>query len=113
MAEKFILKRLKRNQIYYMYFDSGNREYFAIGKNVDLMAENIFKRYNRYCVSSDEYKSLEHLATEPVYDDWTFNTYIVDLESASDMDYRSFDNEIFLGNYLQKVRDDVEKHLSE
>lgn len=113
MAEKFKLKRLKKNQIYYMYFDSGNREYFAIGKNVDLMAENILRRYNKYCMPCDEYESLEHMVINPVYDDWEFNTYIVDLDSASDMDYRNFDNEVFIGNYLQKVRGKYEKHLSE
>ena len=110
MAEKFKLKRLKKNQI---YFDSGNREYFAVGKNVDLMAENIFRRYNKYCMPCDEYESLEHMVINPVYDDWAFNTYIVDLDSASDMDYRNFDNEVFIGNYLQKVREKYEKHLSE
>ena len=111
MTEKFKLKRLKKNQVYYMYFDSGNREYFAIGKNVDVMAENILKRYNKYCMPCDEYESLEHMAINPVYDDWTFNTYIVDLDSASDTDYRDFENEVFLGNYLQKVRENYEKHL--
>lgn len=114
MAEKFKTKKLKKDQLYFMYFDSGYREYFAIGKNLDVMAEKLLKRYNKYCIPEHEIKSLEAMSVEALENGWYFNTYIIEIDSASDMDYRDFDgSELYLGDYLQKVRKDIEKHLSE
>lgn len=113
MAKKFKMKKPKRDQIYYMCFDSGYREYFSIGKDLRIMADNLLKRYNRYCITDHKVYSLEEMAAIASTNEWHFNSYIVEINSASDMDYRDFGNEFYMGDYLQKVRDDNEKHLSE
>ena len=104
MKAGFKPKKLKKNQIYFIIFDSGYREYFSMGRDLDVMAQNILNRYNRYCIPEHKIKTLEDLASISSSEDYHFNTYIVETDSASDMEYRDFDNEIYLGDYLESKK---------
>ena len=104
MSDKFKMKKLKKDQLYFMCYGSGYREYFAIGKNLDMMAEKIIKRYNIFCSEEYQIKSLKAMAANATEDGYHLNTYIIDIDSASDTEYLEFENGIYLGDYLEKVR---------
>lgn len=102
MKEKFKHKRpiKTKNQIYFMVFNSGYREYISLGYDLELMANNILKRYNSYCSTCDEVENLEAMAQIRDKEGYYFNTYIVELNTATDVEYQTWDNEIYLGDYL-------------
>lgn len=102
---KFKKKKPKKDQLYFIWFDSGYRNYISTGKDLDIMSESLMKKYNLYC--SEEYKflNLSEMATAAIKADWRFNVYIIDINSASDDDYREFENEIYLGDYLEVIRE--------
>lgn len=107
MLTLFKKKKPKKDQLYFIWFDSGNRNYFSFGKDLEVMADNIRKKYNRYCAKECEFNSLEEMARDSwsTTGDWQFRVYIVNINSASDDDYRDFENEIYLGDYLEVIRE--------
>lgn len=90
-----------------MWFCSGYRNYFSFGKDLEVMANNLLQKYNSYCTKEWKINSLEDMLNEElvVADEWKFLTYIVDINSASDDDCRTFANEIYLGDYLEVIRE--------
>ena len=101
MVNKFKNKKLKKNQIYFMVFSSGYREYFSMGNNLLVMADKILKQYNKYCSTSDEVKSLETMAQISEEEGYYFHTYIIELNSVSDTDYLEWGEQgEYIGEYL-------------
>lgn len=100
----FKKKKPKKDQLYFMWFDSGNRNYFVPGNNLEVMANNLMERYNRYCIECDKIKDLSEMIKLAAVEDFHFQTYIIDINTASDDDYREFKNEIYLGDYLEYVK---------
>ena len=101
----FKMQKLKKDQLYFMWFDSGNRNYFVPGNNLDIMANNLLQKYNSYCSEMDKIKDLSEMAELAAIEDYHFMTYIININTASDDDYRDFKNEIFIGDYLNYVRE--------
>lgn len=66
---KFKKKKPKKDQLYFIWFDSGYRSYFSFGKDLEVMADNIRKKYNSYCAKECEFNSLEEMAR----DSWSTN----------------------------------------
>lgn len=102
---KFKKKKPKKDQLYFIWFDSGYRNYISTGKDLDIMSENLMKKYNLYCSEEYKFSKLSEMATAAIEADWRFNVYIIDINSASDDDYREFENEIYLGDYLEVIRE--------
>ena len=105
MLTLFKKKKPKKDQLYFIWFDSGNRNYISTGKDLDIMSENLMKKYNGYCCKEDKFSKLSEMALAAIDADWRFNVYIIDINSASDDDYREFENEIYLGDYLEVIRE--------
>ena len=103
MKEKFKYKRpiKTKNQIYFMVFNSGFREYFSLGYDLEQMSNNILNKYNSYCSTSDEVENIEAMAKIREKEGYYFNTYIIELNSASDTEYLEWgDKGEYLGDYL-------------
>ncbi len=107
MLTLFKKKKPKKDQLYFIWFDSGNRNYFSFGKDMEVVSNNLLKKYNWYCTEEFKFSSLEDFANDEyvIEHEFEFRTYIIDINSASDDDYREFENEIYLGDYLEIIRE--------
>lgn len=106
----FKIPKLKKDQLYFMWFDSGNRNYFVPGNNLEVMVNNLLQKYNSYCSETDKIKDLSEMAELAATEDYHFMTYIININTASDDDYRDFKNEIYLGDYLDYVRERTKRN---
>lgn len=103
------MKKLKKGQLYSMWL-SGYREYFTFGDNLEVMANNLLQRYNKYCLENDDkVRSFSDMHKS----EYEFQVYIVELNAAYDDEYRCSDDGIYLGDYLECVTSRTEVQMKD